>query len=169
MADEKKLVLDSVRVQQTLQRMAHQIVEEFFHEPSIILVGIESRGSKVAELIHKYILEIKEAPASSLFHLTIDNENLFDGDYKLTTSLDNLNGKSVILIDDVLNSGKTLMYATRYLLGAEINRMSTAVLVDRRHRSYPIRADMAGLTLSTTLQNHISVEFHNGETSVYIQ
>ena len=70
-----------------------------------------------------------------------------------------LKNKAVILVDDVLNSGKTLVYATKFLLDFEVKNLQTVCLIDRKHRKFPIRADFVGLTLSTTLQEHITVEF----------
>lgn len=78
-----------------------------------------------------------------------------------------LEGRVVVLVDDVLMSGRTLMYAAAHLIGSPLKRLTTVVLVDRRHRSFPIRADIVGLTLSTTLQEHISVELGRTDT-VYL-
>ena len=79
------------------------------------------------------------------------------------------NNKKIILIDDVLNSGKTLMHAAAFLLSQDIKKMNTVVLVDRRHRNFPIKADWVGLTLSTTVQEHINVEISKNEISVYLE
>ena len=78
-----------------------------------------------------------------------------------------LDGRVVILVDDVLMSGRTLMYAAAHLVGSPLKRLTTVVLVDRLHRTFPIRADIVGLTLSTTLQEHISVELGK-EDVVYL-
>ena len=80
-----------------------------------------------------------------------------------------LHNKKVILIDDVLNSGKTLMYAAAFLLKQDISKMNTVVLVDRRHRYFPIKANWVGLTLSTTIQEHINVEISKNEISVFLE
>ena len=77
--------------------------------------------------------------------------------------------KVVILVDDVLNSGKTLIYGVKYLLDFPIKKMSTVVLVDRNHKRYPIGTHYVGLSLSTTLQNHISVEFKANKIAAYLQ
>ena len=77
--------------------------------------------------------------------------------------------KKIILIDDVLNSGKTLMHAAAFLLSQDIKKMNTVVLVDRRHRNFPIKADWVGLTLSTTVQEHINVEISKDEISVFLE
>ena len=78
------------------------------------------------------------------------------------------NNKSIILIDDVLNSGRTLIYATRYILDSDIKYLTTVVLVDRKHRKFPIKANFVGLTLSTTLQEHISVDFKEDGIKVFL-
>ena len=77
--------------------------------------------------------------------------------------------KKVILVDDVLNSGKTLMHAASYIVSKDIKKMNTVVLVDRRHRNFPIKADWVGLTLSTTIQEHINVEILKNDISVYLE
>ena len=82
---------------------------------------------------------------------------------------ESLDKKKVILIDDVLNSGRTLMHAAAYLLHQKISKMNTIVLVDRRHRLFPIKADWVGLTLSTTLQEHIRVNFEKDNILIYLE
>jgi len=82
--------------------------------------------------------------------------------------LDYLNNKSIILIDDVLNSGRTLIYATRYILDSDLKHLTTVALVDRKHRKFPIKANFVGLTLSTTLQEHISVDFKEDGMEVFL-
>ena len=84
-------------------------------------------------------------------------------------SLDIPKNKVVILVDDVLNTGETLIHATHIILRHEVKKMRTVALIDRRHRLFPIKADFAGLTLSTTLESHIEVEFNNGEFSAYLE
>ncbi|MGZ4037400.1 MAG: phosphoribosyltransferase family protein, partial [Bacteroidia bacterium] len=77
--------------------------------------------------------------------------------------------KPVVLVDDVLNSGKTLMYAIKLFLDKPLKRMSVCVLVDRSHIRYPVKADVVGLSLSTTLQEHIQADFSKkGKEAVYL-
>ncbi|MCA1752344.1 MAG: hypothetical protein LC670_11255 [Flavobacteriales bacterium] len=80
-----------------------------------------------------------------------------------------LAGKSVVILDDVLNSGRTLMYAACHVLQWKVAKLRTVVLVDRKHRKFPIKADFVGLTLSTTLQDHIEVVFEKGKDAVYLE
>jgi pyrimidine operon attenuation protein/uracil phosphoribosyltransferase len=165
----KTLIINSEKVSQKIIRIAYEILEHNFDEKELILVGIANRGYKVAEKIHKTLVEIAPEVNFTLFSISLDKDNVFDKDKVIFNGdLTDLKGKTVIMIDDVLNSGKTLMYAVKYILNAEIKKLNTAVLVDRRHRSFPIRADFAGLTLSTTIQEHIYVEFVGENVEVYL-
>jgi pyrimidine operon attenuation protein/uracil phosphoribosyltransferase len=84
-------------------------------------------------------------------------------------NLKDLKGKQVVLVDDVLNSGRTLMYASRYLLDAEVKQLSIATLIDRFHRRFPMRANFVGLTLSTNLKEHVTVDFTSKKESVHLE
>ena len=85
--------------------------------------------------------------------------SLVDEEYK---------NKSVIIVDDVLNSGATLMYAAKYFLDTKLKKLKTAVLVDRNHKKYPIKADYKGLSLSTSIQNHVEVSIDDNEINAYL-
>ena len=97
-----------------------------------------------------------------LFILTevkVDKHSQLNTDILISLNKDQLKGKVIILVDDVLNSGKTMMFALKPFLNADIKKIRTVVLIDRNHKRFPIAADFTGLSLSTTLQEHISVEF----------
>ena len=167
MPQERLLVLDHIKILQKLRRIAYQIYEFNHQEETLTLVAIEKKGVFLAERIIP-ILEDISGIKVVLIKLAINKENpkdnpAWDGD----TST--LNGKSVILVDDVLNSGRTLIYAARHILDYNVKKLTTVVLVDRRHRRFPIKADFVGLTLSTTLQDHIAVEFQEGNDKVYLE
>lgn len=167
MAD-KTLIIGNEKVIQKTERIAYEIVENNFDESELILVGIEKRGNLFAKMLFEKVKTIGKQMVI-LESIELNKDDVFDTNaIRYSGNLNDLEGKTVIVVDDVLNSGVTLMYAVRHLLGAKIKKMNTAVLVDRRHRSFPIRADFAGLTLSTTLQEHISVEFSNDEVNVYL-
>ena len=76
--------------------------------------------------------------------------------------------RSVVIVDDVLNSGSTLMYAVKYFLDTKLKKLKTAVLVDRNHKKYPIKADYKGLSLSTSIQNHVEVSINDNEINAYL-
>jgi pyrimidine operon attenuation protein/uracil phosphoribosyltransferase len=165
---EKTLIIDNQKVKQKIERIAYEIVENNFEEQELILVGIAKRGFLFAEMLYAKVKEIAKQSVV-LESIELNKDDVFDqASVKFSGNLNDLDGKTVIVVDDVLKSGQTLMYAVRHLLGAKIKKMNTAVLVDRRHRNFPVRADFAGMTLSTTLQEHIAVEFDNGEVRVYL-
>lgn len=161
-------ILSSKQWQQKMDRIAHQIHENYFDEQELVIIGIVDRGYQLAEqLAHRlrtianFKLELgsiqldKDAPLSSAPKLSIDESVYAD--------------QPVVLVDDVLNSGKTLVYALAHLLKGNPKTVKTVTLVDRRHRKFPIKADYVGMTLSTTIQEHISVRFEGEETKVVLK
>lgn len=156
-----------MQVEQKIQRIAHQILEKNYDEKEIILIGIANRGYLLAEKINAALQTITEIKVT-LHKLKLHKDKPLENDVEFSTDLDYLNNKSIILIDDVLNSGRTLIYATRYILESKLKYLTTVVLVDRKHRKFPIKANFAGLTLSTTLQEHISVDFKEGGIKVFL-
>lgn len=153
----KTLILNAEQVRQKITRIACEIYENHSKEKKIIIVGISKRGFIHAKRIASELSSISNI-AIELAELTMNKKDVHQP-VILSVDASALKNKPVVLVDDVLNSGAVLMFAAKNLLDTGLQHLSTAVLVDRRHRSYPIRADFVGLTLSTTLQEHISVEF----------
>jgi pyrimidine operon attenuation protein/uracil phosphoribosyltransferase len=163
---EKQLILDKARIDSKLQRMAYQVWEHNSNEESVTLVGIHGGGASVAENLAARLRKIsglkvdvakikmnKRSPLSEAIELNED-----------------LGGRSVVLVDDVANSGKTLLYALRPLLNYELKKIMIAVLVDRKHKEYPVSPDIVGHSIATTIQEHILVETDNNEiTAAYLQ
>lgn len=162
-------ILDTDQVQKKILRIAHQIYEIHHKKKELVIVGISKRGFMVAGRIADAIAGISPMKIE-LVELKMDKNDM-QQPVELSVDTANLKGKQVILVDDVLNSGRVLMYAAKSLLDVDLRGLTTAVLVDRRHRSYPIRADYVGLTLSTTIQEHISVVLSaNGDKdAVYLE
>jgi len=163
----KTLILSAKQVEQKIQRIAHQILEKNYDEKEIVLIGIANRGYLLAKKINATLQNITKIKVT-LHKLKLHKDKPLDNDVDFSTDLDYLNNKSIILIDDVLNSGRTLIYATRYILESDIKYLTTVVLVDRKHRKFPIKANFVGLTLSTTLQEHISVDFKDSGIKVFL-
>ncbi|MCB0790264.1 MAG: phosphoribosyltransferase [Flavobacteriales bacterium] len=157
MSASPTIILDHEQVRRKLERIAHQLHEEHFAEKGIVMVGVAKRGAKLAERLAGMLTGIAELKVE-LLTITLDKDDPHAAPVRLNASLDRLDGQVVVLVDDVLMSGRTLMHAAAFLVGAKPKRVTTVVLVDRRHRTFPIRADIVGLTLSTNLQEHISVE-----------
>jgi|SRR5690554_925383 len=164
---DKTLVLDHVSIMQKIRRIAYQIYEFNSSEKEIIFVAIEKQGVILAERI-KPILEEISGIEVTLLQLKVNKKSPLNN-IELNGPGEILNNKSVILIDDVLNSGRTLIYGAKHILNYKVKNLTTVVLVDRLHRKFPIKADFVGLTLSTTLQDHISVIFRKDNDAVYLE
>lgn len=162
----KTIVLDHDRVQRKLTRIVHQLHEEYHAEQGIVLVGIAPRGLTLAERL-QVGLTAATGMQVELVELKLDKDAPLERPAKLSVDPSTLRDRVVVLVDDVLMSGRTLMHAASFLVQVPLRKLTTVVLVDRRHRAYPVRADIVGLTLSTTLQEHISVELGKKDT-VYL-
>jgi pyrimidine operon attenuation protein/uracil phosphoribosyltransferase len=167
MTEEKVLILNHKQIDQKITRIAHEIYEYNYKEKELVIIGIYKQGFILAEKLAALLKEISPLEIH-LQKLTMDKKKPIKGDYSLDGDTNQLKGKVVILVDDVLNSGRTLIHATRFLLETDIGKLATATLVDRIHRKFPIRADYVGLTLSTNIKEHIDVELDNKENTVYL-
>ena len=157
-------ILNATQSEQRIQRLAWQLYEDNYTEKEILLIGILQNGYPLAERIAAALRKI--APFQvHLFSLKIDKHSQDVGEPVIAPSLPALQDKVVVLVDDVLNSGKTLIYALKPFLRADIRKLRTVVLIDRNHRRYPIAADFVGLSLATTLQEHVQGTFQ-GESAV---
>ncbi len=166
MKKKRVVILDKPRIDSKLRRMAYEIWERNAEENEVTIIGIEKGGKTVADHLGKLLQEISPLTVTVLA-VTINKKNPLNHALDFE---DNLNGKSIVIVDDVANSGKTIMYSLHALLSYDLKKVMVAVLVDRSHKSFPIASDIVGLSLATTLQEHIEVEIKNGEiTSVYLQ
>jgi len=151
-------ILDTVQIRQKLNRLAFQVYENNFDEKEILVVGIEGNGYKFAAQLGAKLAEISGIKIN-MGKITLDKEKPWEGEPKVDFKEKQFVNKTVVLVDDVLNSGKTLMYAVRLFLGKPVKKINTVILVDRSHTRFPVKADFVGLTLSTTLQERIEADF----------
>jgi pyrimidine operon attenuation protein/uracil phosphoribosyltransferase len=167
MSQRRTPVLDHVSILQKLRRIAYQIYEANADKKELVIVAVEQKGTKLAARILPILQDV--APFKiTVINLKIDKKQPLQApEWSGDASI--LEGKAVVLIDDVLNSGRTLIYAARHILDFPIKKLNTVVLVDRLHRKFPIKADFVGLTLSTTMQDHINVVFEEGNDAVYLE
>lgn len=164
----KTLILNSRQIGQKINRIAYEIYENNYEEKQVIIAGIAPSGYLLASRIADVLKSISPIKVK-LVKLEVDKEAPYDKKVKSGISSKDATGKVVVVVDDVLNSGKTLMYGVKHFLKSPVKKISTAVLVDRDHPRYPIKADYAGMSLSTTLQEHISVELKaKGKEAVYL-
>jgi pyrimidine operon attenuation protein/uracil phosphoribosyltransferase len=155
---EKNYILSPEVAAKKLKRMAFEILENNFGETSFILAGIRESGTVIAETIQRLLTEIAGLQ-TELITVSLDKKN--PTTVEISKPLDFKN-KVVILIDDVSNSGKTLMYAIRPFLDTAPKKIQTLVLVERSHNAYPVKPDYVGLSVATTIQEHIYVEVEKG-------
>ncbi len=151
----KNYILDQSVAEKKLRRMALEILENNADEKELIIAGIEESGSVLARNIQELIGEFAPEIKTELFSIKLDKRA--PKEIKLDRQAD-FNGKVIIIVDDVANSGKTLLYALKPFLDYHPRKIQTLVLVERSHNSFPVRPDYVGVSLSTTLQEHIFVE-----------
>lgn len=168
MTTTRTLVLSPKQVAQRLNRLAWQVYENCCDEKEIVVAGVAPSGYKLAERIVSVLGEISPLKVT-LCEVKLDKDNPLGGPGKIALDEKTLEGKTVIVIDDVSNSGRTLMYAVKLFLEFPVKSVLTLVLVDRDHSRFPVKTNFVGLSLATTLQEHISVEINKkGEAAVYL-
>ncbi len=151
------IILNEKQTQQKIKRIAYQIYEANSNETEVILAGINGNGFLLTQQIGAILNEISNLKVT-ICNVFIDKKNPLAS---ITTSISEkaYTNKPLVLIDDVLNSGTTLIYGVKHFLEVPLKRFKTAVLVNRNHKKYPIKADFKGLSLSTSIQEHVQVEF----------
>ncbi|MGZ3863632.1 MAG: phosphoribosyltransferase family protein [Bacteroidia bacterium] len=162
-------ILNTEQIQQKLNRLAYEIYEHTLDEKEVMLTGIEGNGYLVAKKLSALLKKISSQDIT-LGKITLDKKNPLAVAPKIDFEEKDYKNKVVILVDDVLNSGKTLIYAVQLFLNQPVKKLHTVVLVDRSHTRYPVKADFVGLSLSTTLQEHIVADFSkSGKETVYLE
>lgn len=165
---ERTLILNDKQIKQRIERIAYQIYEDNHTEKELIIAGIAKTGYVFAQKLEKTLKKTFKSK-TTLIKITVDKEKPLHTTIDKDLTEKDLKNKVVILVDDVLNSGKTIIYAMRTFLKADVKKIRTVLLVDRDHKRYPIAADYVGLTLSTTLREHVSVEFSSKGNAVYLE
>jgi pyrimidine operon attenuation protein / uracil phosphoribosyltransferase len=161
-------ILDEEQIHRKLQRLTVEILERNYGETEIILVGINQNGLEMARLLEKELVS-RTTTRINLTQLRINPAKPLDGAVLMDMPLTHVNDKVVILIDDVANTGRTIFYAVRPFLDVLPKKIEVAVLVDRKHKSFPIQADYVGLSLATTLKENIDVRIEEvGQWAVYL-
>ncbi len=160
-------VLTAAQIEQKVNRIAYQIYEDNFEETDVVIAGIVPSGFELAKRIAKQMASISTIKIH-LIEVKLDKEKPLGKEIHLNINSETLTDKTIVLVDDVLNSGKTLIYALHPFLNIPVKKIKTVVLVDRNHKRFPIAADFVGISLATTLQEHITVELGNKDEGVYL-
>lgn len=155
MTAKTKIILNHTEINQKIRRIAFQIYENNVNETEVILAGIDRNGYILATKLKTALENISDI-TPILCKVSIDKKNPFEA---ITTSIpvNDYKNKSLVLIDDVLNSGTTLIYGVKHFLEVPLKQFNTAVLVNRNHKKYPVKADFKGISLSTSLHEHVNV------------
>lgn len=162
----RNVILNHDEIAHKIKRISYQIYETFVDEDTIVIAGISKNGYLLAKKIAETLLEISDLKVS-LCEVYIDKQNPSG---PITTSLAaaDYQNKGLVLVDDVLSSGTTLVYGVKHFLEVPLKKFKTAVLVDRNHKKYPVKADFKGISLSTSLQEHVQVIFEKNGDCAYL-
>lgn len=167
MTNTKNCILNHEEINHKIKRIAYQIYESNVNENEVILAGIDSNGYILAKKLKANLDKISELNVV-LCKVTIDKKNPLQP-IKTSLNIDDYTNKSVVLIDDVLNSGSTLIYGVKHFLNVPLKQCKTAVLVNRNHKKYPVKADFKGLSLSTSLNEHVEVVLEGKNYEAYLK
>lgn len=167
MAVTNNIILNHTEINHKIRRIAYQIYESNIDEQEIILAGISKNGFILAKKLKSVLSKISdinpilcEVIINKKKPLTTIHTSLQTTDYQ---------NKSIILIDDVLNSGTTLIYGVKHFLEVPLKKFKTAVLVNRNHKKYPVKADFKGISLSTSLHEHVKVILEGNDFKAFLE
>ena len=156
------MILDAAQAEQKLRRMAWQIYENNYQEKAIVLAGIMDVGYKVASTLKQHLEQISGMRVH-LAAIHIDKEDPGSSEVTITSETKDLTGKVIVIVDDVGNSGRTMFYAQQPVFGLKPTSVQVALLVERTHTVFPIKADYVGLPIATTIKNHVIVTFDEND------
>ena len=150
-------ILNQEQIQQKIKRLAIEILEHNFEEEELILAGINNTGLGFARMLLDELQQITDIPVA-LTRIRLNPAAPLSQEVQIELPPEQLEGKAIIIIDDVANTGRTLFYAMKPLLSILPRKVEVAVLVDRTHKSFPVKVDYFGLSLATTLMDNIDVQ-----------
>jgi len=153
-AETKSSILDKEAVRRKIKRMALEVAEQNTDEKELIIAGIVGNGEVVARCI---AAELQKMVPVTVTVTTIHLNKKEPSDVSVPDPL-SFQNKVIIIADDVANTGKTMFFALKPFLDSSPKKLQTLVLVERSHKQFPIQSDYSGLTIATTLQEHIAVE-----------
>lgn len=162
----QNIILTQQQIQQITKRIAYQIYETFVDETEIVIAGIANSGYVFAKKISNEVEKISNIKVV-LGKVEVNKQNPLQA-VKTDLLQHNYENKSMVLVDDVMNSGATLIYGVKYFLEVPLKKFKTAVLIDRNHKKFPVKADFKGISLSTSSLEHIQVVFNEQEEYAYL-
>ena len=166
MIKHQNKIKSSDDVKRIIYRIAYQIYENNINKKTLVVAGISSGGERMAQLLGNVLSEISSLKVKHVT-LIMDKKNPRNT-IESSIDLNDLINESIIIVDDVLNTGKTLIYAVNYFLKIPVTKINTAVMVNRNHKKFPIKADFKGISLSTSTNEHVSVILDGENRGVYL-
>lgn len=160
-------ILSHVQIEQKINRLAHQLLENCFEEKEIFIGGIQGNGYILAERLSNIIVANSDLK-TNLFEVKLNKSEPWSKDITLSMGQKKMENGYIVLVDDVLNSGKTMQYALVKILQFPTKAIKTLTLVDRKHRRFPIKANFVGMSLSTTLKQHVEVDLKSKKNKAYL-
>lgn len=162
-----QVILNHQQIQQKITRLGHELLENCFEENKIFIGGIQGNGFELAKKIAAIISRNSDISVNQ-FEIKINKTEPWKEEVSLSIDEDKLKKGFIILVDDVINSGKTMQYALVKILERPSKTIRTVVLVDRKHRRYPVKADIVGLSLSTTLKDRVEVVLGTSDSKAFL-
>ena len=166
MDKNRTLLLSASDIKKKIERISYEILENCDEQDGIILAGIKDSGYKLAEKLSKQLKKFSGI-AVRLCSISIDKTKPTHNKIECNIPVEEFRNKTVIIVDDVAHTGRTLFYAMKPLMDVEPKKVQVMVLIDRKHKQFPIVADYVGLLLSTNMQEHVTVELEEVE-AVYV-
>ncbi|MBT3523603.1 MAG: phosphoribosyltransferase [Flavobacteriaceae bacterium] len=163
----KNKILNTNQIKKIVKRIAYQIHENNLEYPEIILIGVHKNGYTLAEKINKELKQISKSNIK-LVSIKINKKNPLE-EIELDCKKEYLKNKVIVLVDDVLHTGKTLIYCVKHLLEITPKNFNTVVLIDRNHKKFPIKVDFKGISLSTFISDHVEVVFEDNNNYAFIK
>ncbi|WP_053978387.1 phosphoribosyltransferase domain-containing protein [Mangrovimonas xylaniphaga] len=167
MTATKNTILTHQEIQHKIRRIAYQIYESNVSEKEVILAGIDSNGYLLAQKLKATLDEISDI-TTVLCKVIIDKKHPLEA-VKTSLKEEEYTNKSIVLVDDVLNSGSTLIYGVKHFLNVPLKQFKTVVLVNRNHKKYPVKADFKGISLSTSIKEHVEVILEGNTYEAFLQ
>lgn len=163
----KNIILTQQEIDHKTKRIAYQIYETFPEDTEVVLAGIAKNGYLFAQKLGTELEKISDIKVT-LCEVTINKQQPLES-VKTSLPSEAYANKSLVLVDDVLNSGTTLIYGVKHFLEVPLKKFKTAVLVDRNHKQYPVKADFKGLSLSTSLRENVQVVLDENDQHAYLE
>lgn len=154
------IILNERQIEQKIKRLAYEIIEHNFDETSLIVAGINKNGLYFAQLLVNQLVELCDIEIQ-LTQIKLNPANPLAGDIAIDMPLAQLHDKVILVVDDVANTGRTLFYAAKPLMNVLPRKVEFVVLVDRKHKAFPIAPNYVGFSLATTLKENIDVQLED--------